>query len=247
MGSDETRTNGGQRGSDETGNVVRIPRDWFGPKDDLVPFGPAAWSGEAESTAEARSESARRAEAPLDADTFWGEDADSLHDVFDERPAAARRSSVFTRRGTLLPAALVLLMASAGLTTWLLGSPQRRAPRPHVASVKNEVPAMASRLRQKLVARAHSARASLRSPPRSLHRRSVSVRAVRTTAVVYRPTEVISSPTSTATPVPASTNATAVSSSASGSSAATSASTSHESQPAFGANGALGPMSSSAG
>ncbi len=36
------------QGRDEgTSNVVRLPRDWLGPREELVPFGPAAWGDDA--------------------------------------------------------------------------------------------------------------------------------------------------------------------------------------------------------
>jgi hypothetical protein len=46
-------------------NVVRLPRDWLGPRDELVPFG----AGAAEPP------------APPSANDFWGEDSAAMHDA----------------------------------------------------------------------------------------------------------------------------------------------------------------------
>jgi hypothetical protein len=68
MGSDEQRQRE-PRADDTAANVVRFPRNWIGPLEELVPFGPSA-------------ERATAVEAPtLSADAFWGEDAGSLHAV----------------------------------------------------------------------------------------------------------------------------------------------------------------------
>jgi hypothetical protein len=75
MGSDERRQQE-PRAADPADNVVRFPRNWIGPLEELVPFGPSA-------------ERATAAEAPtLSADAFWGEDAGSLHAVM-QAPRAA--------------------------------------------------------------------------------------------------------------------------------------------------------------
>lgn len=48
---------------------MRFPREWFGPTDELVPFGPSA-----------RTRSQQRVDAPPD---FWGEDSAMLQDVIE--------------------------------------------------------------------------------------------------------------------------------------------------------------------
>ena len=48
-------------------NVVRFPRDWIGPLEELVPFGPAA------DRAERLSAGAVTSAPALSADAFWGE------------------------------------------------------------------------------------------------------------------------------------------------------------------------------
>ncbi len=55
------------------GNVIRLPRDWLGPREELVPIGPAA-----------RERAARRDAddgLPPPADAFWSEDSAALHDA----------------------------------------------------------------------------------------------------------------------------------------------------------------------
>ena len=91
----------------EADNVIRFPRDWFGSKEDLIPFGPAADRLEAEQAARVEAGSAAHAgatptdgvlsdpaadplagaapgpggaaSAALTASDFWGEDAGALH------------------------------------------------------------------------------------------------------------------------------------------------------------------------
>ena len=59
-------------------NVIRLPRDWLGPPEELVPIGPAA-----------RARAARREledGMPPAADAFWSEDAAALHDAVQAPP-----------------------------------------------------------------------------------------------------------------------------------------------------------------
>lgn len=51
--------------------VIRLPRDWLGPRDELIPIGPAA-----EAQALTRGEG-----PPPAADAFWSEDSAALHDA----------------------------------------------------------------------------------------------------------------------------------------------------------------------
>jgi hypothetical protein len=54
-------------------NVVRLPRDWLGPRDELIPFGPSA-------------DSADESASPPTADDFWGEESSSIQTAV-EAPA----------------------------------------------------------------------------------------------------------------------------------------------------------------
>lgn len=64
----------------EAGNVVRLPREWLGPPEELVPFGPSARATAGERIDSDLPESTRPA-----AD-FWGEGSEMLQDVI-EAPA----------------------------------------------------------------------------------------------------------------------------------------------------------------
>lgn len=69
------RDNGdGERGAHRDQNVVRLPREWLGPLDELVPIS---------TTARGRAEDALAgsAEAPPSASAFWSADSAALHDA----------------------------------------------------------------------------------------------------------------------------------------------------------------------
>jgi hypothetical protein len=244
VGSEETRSGGSRTGSDERNNVVRIPRDWFGPKDDLVPFGPRAWPEDGVSGAEPVDDAA----APFDAETFWGEDADSVHDVVDGRSQAPALPVRHGDRRTLTAAILVLIMAGAGLTAWLSRGSQPRSSRPQVASVRNKPRAGTNRLQERAAVVNRAPRSRIRSRPRTIHRRRLTARTTHPTQVVYRPAqEATPSPSSSSAAAPVASTQAAPRPAASASTAARATSDSQVSQPAFGANGALGPISSPAG
>ena len=62
----------GREPTEAESNVVRFPRDWIGPRKDLVPFGPAA---------DAPTQAATTFTAPPSADDFWGEDSAAVQDA----------------------------------------------------------------------------------------------------------------------------------------------------------------------
>jgi hypothetical protein len=62
----ETQNRQGSRDKAPGDNVVQLPRDWLGPREDLVPFGPSAH----------RDAPAPVTELPRSADDFWGGGAD---------------------------------------------------------------------------------------------------------------------------------------------------------------------------
>jgi hypothetical protein len=76
------------------GKVLRLPVDWLGPRDELVPFGPSARGDQ--------PEEAEGPITPLRAEDFWGESSAAIHDALEPpapvaRPVArppARRPSV---------------------------------------------------------------------------------------------------------------------------------------------------------
>lgn len=74
---------GGGGQATELENVVRIPRDWFGPRDQLVPFGPGVSDGESGSAEPPRSPSPVQGGAAVDPNSFWDEASSSIQDVVD--------------------------------------------------------------------------------------------------------------------------------------------------------------------
>jgi hypothetical protein len=70
-GDGRTEDSGGLTRNEE--NVIRLPRDWLGPPEELVPIGPAARARAAQREAEDGM--------PPAADAFWSEDSAALHDA----------------------------------------------------------------------------------------------------------------------------------------------------------------------
>lgn len=79
-GDGRTEDSGGLPRTEE--NVIRLPRDWLGPPEELVPIGPAARARAAQRDAEAG--------LPPTADAFWSEDSAALHDAV-QAPAGIDR------------------------------------------------------------------------------------------------------------------------------------------------------------
>lgn len=75
-----------ETGPQSQANVVRLPRDWLGPREELVPFGPRVASLDAETappadSGEAALSSDNGEAAPPSAEDFWGERAAAIHDA----------------------------------------------------------------------------------------------------------------------------------------------------------------------
>jgi hypothetical protein len=95
-GDRQTKDVSGSGRSDE--NVIRLPRDWLGPLEDLVPIGPAA-------DARRAADEPYAEEAPPTADAFWTEDSAALHTAVQapagltrEPPSSSNRSGRRRRR-----------------------------------------------------------------------------------------------------------------------------------------------------
>ena len=89
--SDEAGTERERSGSPSSlpANVVLFPRDWFGPPEELVPFGPAASRTTAtDSPGSFVEDPSPRLDSPrqLHPDDFWGGSA-PIHDILDEPDA----------------------------------------------------------------------------------------------------------------------------------------------------------------
>ena len=65
-------------GDTEAENVIRLPRDWVGPPEELVPLGSRAREGR---PADGPPDGGDRRDATPDAGDFWGETASSVHRV----------------------------------------------------------------------------------------------------------------------------------------------------------------------
>ena len=255
----DTSDHGGTEGVLDD-NVVRLPRDWLGPREDLIPFGSASEPGPSVGL------------APT-ADDFWGESSAAVQDAV-QAPAvdAERRRTLPTigRRTALLVglagvAAIVVLAAvftTGGARPTPRPSPSLSASRvsPHVfvgAAAHREVASSARALR---LAPAHRER-----PKPVRHKSSSPQHAVATPAVAEpasssgspvtsspptaSPVTTASpeSPVTTASPEASSPPSNAAASTVASSSASNSSSGSAQSsgnQPALGADGALAPGSS---
>jgi hypothetical protein len=137
--------------------VVRLPRDWLGPREDLVPFGRRASAPISES-----SMSALAPDAPASAADFWGERSAAIHDAVQapaEEPAPVvpaapigveahdRGRLAALRRHRRVLAATALIIAAATATSLMFGvhgpigsaSHDAGAARLNVAAVLNEV------------------------------------------------------------------------------------------------------------
>ena len=111
METEGRRNEGGGQEGGARSNVVPFPRDWLGPREDLIPFGPradAALDGVAADPPQAAGQPlAGSSAAPL-ADAFWGEDSSALHGVLRaptndhasvaDQPARVRRGQRARRR-----------------------------------------------------------------------------------------------------------------------------------------------------
>ena len=110
-----------EHGGEEPGtsnNVVPFPRDWLGPREELIPFGSCAGYGVEQSTA-----------AP-GAEAFWGGDSGPLHAVIPEPVAAGRAAGarLRTRAGRLAFGGLAAAVLAAAVFGRLAGLPASSNP-----------------------------------------------------------------------------------------------------------------------
>jgi hypothetical protein len=101
-------------------NVVPFPRDWLGPREELIPFGPSA-----------RDEP----RVPPAADAFWGEDSGAIHVVLPGPEAVAvpvaRGSLIGPRRlsaARIAACGLLAVVCAAALVGKLGGLPGGHSP-----------------------------------------------------------------------------------------------------------------------
>lgn len=101
-----------------TSNVVPFPRDWLGPREELVPFGAGA------------EYSVKRSAAAPGAEAFWGGDSGPLHAVLPQPVAAggSAGASPRTRAGRLAVAGLAAAVLAAAVFGRLAGVPTGASP-----------------------------------------------------------------------------------------------------------------------
>lgn len=103
-------TDKGGRGLGTDSNVVPFPRDWLGPREELIPFGPSAGD---------------RSPTPPAADAFWGEDSGAIHAVLPVPQAVARQRPSATR---IAACGLLAVVCTAALVGKLGGLPGGQTP-----------------------------------------------------------------------------------------------------------------------
>jgi hypothetical protein len=131
--SEGRQTEAGEREAPTRGKVVRLPRDWLGPRDELVPFGPRAAVGKVADPPRGRAGS-----APSAAD-FWGEQsaeiqsalqAPALPDDDDDGLTGAHRVRVrrIDRRAAAGVAAIIAIAAATVAALGFSSSGRAGAP-----------------------------------------------------------------------------------------------------------------------
>jgi hypothetical protein len=121
--NDGPKTPSGEEEVDPTANVVHFPGDWFGPRDDLVPFGPRA----SDAASEVADEPSVGARTPVRAQDFWGEESASIHDAM-----AGPEAEPGTGAGAVEPVAQPIAASGAGVRRVRVRRPRVRLRRPRV-------------------------------------------------------------------------------------------------------------------
>ena len=237
----------GENGSEQPqpeANVVPFPRDWLGPRDELVPFGPAAPNESSGGSADSDNLGSAAASA------FWGEDSAAVQEpelVSVPRDTVSRRFALRGRWMALSALAGVVAL-TALITAALIGHTRSGLPTSATAAPLT----LFGGLNSSLIAGAHAAgqlAAHQWPQPHPAARRPVAVRtASRGHAEPSTAAAAASSPapSSTATQVaqvvqqPVAPRA-HVPSTPEASTATSAHSSTGGRTPAFGAGGALGP------
>lgn len=112
MKTDERDIGGGNAGDEPPENVVRLPREWLGPLEDLVPMGSRARARAGEEADDGAVGDGAEALPPA-ADDFWGEGTAALHlpiqgpaspeAAFDGHEPGPRQPAVAGARTARLP------------------------------------------------------------------------------------------------------------------------------------------------
>ena len=113
METEGRKTEHGGEKPGTTNNVVPFPRDWLGPREELIPFGSSAGYG------------VERSAAAPGAEAFWGGDSGPLHAVVPApAPTAAVAGPRFRQRaGQVAVGGLVAVVLAAAVIGRLVGVP----------------------------------------------------------------------------------------------------------------------------
>jgi uncharacterized membrane protein YgcG len=240
--------------ADGRDNVVQLPRDWLGPREELVPLGPRAWN----------EEPAGEADKAYAAEDFWGERSDSLHGVVrspqgepDEAPVAPAPVEVPQRRLSRwsAPAALLLLVVVvAAVAIGRSLSSGGAAARPASSAVllagltttDQAVSADVAQVGRKhlAVARRRRPRPAVRHHLKPVHHAASSAEPASSGEGAQNTTVTQASTPTYVSPSQAASTGGGSSSGSSSSGSTGGGSSSSNRQPAFGASGTLGPGSS---
>ncbi len=114
MESDGPKTEAGGEQGRTPANVVQFPRDWLGPRDELVPIGRSTYP-ESEQRREEHKRGEPASAPPAGPDAFWGEDSAQIHAVMPG-PETGKRPGRLPprRRGTDRPIAPDVAHGSRG-------------------------------------------------------------------------------------------------------------------------------------
>ena len=218
-------------------NVVRLPRDWLGPRDELIPLGSSA---NGQSGAQTASD-------------FWGEASSSLQSALEAPPppreAVAARRALPPRYARSLGVAAVAAALLVGLVVFATGSHKPSVGRASTPGSAQDL-AIAARTQRALDWSAsrpggptaeRGARTRHRATTRVDHRAD---RATRHTVIVEQVRYVSARAQSSGSASVAPSSPSTGSSSAQASSASSNPAAGSVNQPAVGANGALGPGTS---
>ena len=118
METEGPKTDHGGEKPGTTNNVVPFPRDWLGPREELIPFGSSAGYGVQETAA-----------AP-GAEGFWGGESGPLHAVLPEpvTVSGAGGAPLRARAGRLAVGGLAAAVLAAALFGRLAGVPTSATP-----------------------------------------------------------------------------------------------------------------------
>lgn len=130
----------GEHGSDDNDEdkVVRLPRDWLGPRDELVPFGPSAehddLKAESASVPDQDEGSSTSPEA-ISPDDFWGERSASLQGPLDD--AEGDRTSEPQHRRVRVAGAVAAAAVAVVVLVLLLVGGTSGPGKPHISAGLN--------------------------------------------------------------------------------------------------------------